>query len=229
MVQAAAPGIVFPDGSRLELIPFARCFEPGVVSNADISGLGPDDPLGCFVQDECIDGEGDLTQARISVGRAVDEALERAKGLWLYNERPARVRIMTVYGNDRSGLTVWARIPARTGAELRAQGGLGVRRIPWAELDARASELTGMVDEVVAKVTLKPGFNVALTPDGAKKFERISSERVGRTLAIIIDGKVVMAPKILDPVRPRGFLLTLNSEAEARELAEKVRQVVAPE
>jgi len=74
----------------------------------------------------------------------------------------------------------------------------------------------------------KPGFNVALTPAGAEKYERISTDNVGRTLAIIVDGKIVMAPKILDPVRAQGFLLTLNSEAEARELAAKVRQVVAP-
>lgn len=75
----------------------------------------------------------------------------------------------------------------------------------------------------------KPGFNVALTPAGAEKYERISTENVGRTLAIVVDGKIVMAPKILDPVRARGFLLTVNSEAEARALAAKVRQAVAPD
>lgn len=74
----------------------------------------------------------------------------------------------------------------------------------------------------------KPGFNVALTPAGAKKYERISTENVGRALAIIVNGKILMTPKILDPVRAQGFLLTLNTEPEARELAAKVRQVVAP-
>lgn len=74
----------------------------------------------------------------------------------------------------------------------------------------------------------EPGFNVTLTPTGGKKYERISTENVGRTLAIIIDGKILMTPKILDPVQAQGFLLTLNTEPEARELAAKIRQVVAP-
>jgi preprotein translocase subunit SecD len=73
----------------------------------------------------------------------------------------------------------------------------------------------------------KPGFNVALSTEGSKKYEKVSTENVGRTLAIIVDGKVVMAPKILDPGQARGFLLTVNSEAEARKLAENVRQAVS--
>jgi hypothetical protein len=36
-----------------------------------------------------------------------------------------------------------------------------------------------------------------------------------------------MTPKILDPVRAQGFLLTVNTEAEARQLAEKIRQAVS--
>jgi|GEM_PF-6909027 Preprotein translocase subunit SecD len=74
----------------------------------------------------------------------------------------------------------------------------------------------------------KPGFNVALTPAGAQKYQKISAENVGRMLAIIVDGKIVMTPKILDPVRAQGFLLTFNTEAEARGLAAKLRQAIAP-
>ncbi|MGN6144230.1 MAG: SecDF P1 head subdomain-containing protein [Mesorhizobium sp.] len=73
----------------------------------------------------------------------------------------------------------------------------------------------------------KPGFNVALTPAGAQKYEQISAENVGRSLAIIAGGKILMTPKILDPVRAQGFLLTVNTEAEARQLAEKIRQAVS--
>lgn len=73
----------------------------------------------------------------------------------------------------------------------------------------------------------KPGFNVTLTAAGAEKYERVSTENVGRTLAIIVDGKILMTPRILDPVQAQGFLLTLNSESEARELAARVRQVLA--
>lgn len=73
----------------------------------------------------------------------------------------------------------------------------------------------------------KPGFEVALTAAGAEKYSEVSTANVGRTLAIMVDGKILMAPKILDPVRAQGFLLTVNTEAEARRLAAQVRQAVA--
>ncbi|WP_162787269.1 SecDF P1 head subdomain-containing protein [Notoacmeibacter marinus] len=74
-----------------------------------------------------------------------------------------------------------------------------------------------------------PGVNVVLTPGGAEKYERISTDNVGRTLAIIVDGKIVMAPRILDPVRAQGFLLTTSTEAEARELARTLQKAIAPD
>lgn len=98
-------------------------------------------------------------------------------------------------------------------------------------LEVESATLLGPSDFVavgnVEWVEGKPGFNVQLTPEGAKKYEKVSTGNVGRTLAIIVDGKVLMAPKILDPVRAQGFLLTVNTEAEAQELAAKVRQAVA--
>jgi len=73
----------------------------------------------------------------------------------------------------------------------------------------------------------KPGFDVALTASGAAKYERVSTENVGRTLAIIVDGKILMTPKILDPVRAQGFLLTMDDAGEAAGLAAGVRQAIA--
>ncbi len=137
-----------------------------------------------------------------------------------------------------AGPAVSQAAPAFEPIEIRlvAQQGRGGAAVAVAghgrTLEVESEMLLGPPDFVgvgeVEWVEGKPGFNVALTPAGAKKYERISTENVGRTLAIIVDGKIVMAPKILDPVRAQGFLLTLNSEAEARELAAKVRRVVAP-
>ncbi|HQS46678.1 MAG: hypothetical protein B7Y12_05335 [Rhizobiales bacterium 24-66-13] len=89
-----------------------------------------------------------------SVGAAIAAALDRAEQLRSHGDRPARVRIMTIFGDDRSGLTIHASIRSNTPAELRAQQGLGVRCIPWDELDARAGEIVGLVDAVVGEVTL---------------------------------------------------------------------------
>jgi len=86
----------------------------------------------------------------------------------------------------------------------------------------------GEVEWTVEGTKRKPGFNVALTPAGAEKYEQVSTENVGRVLAIIVDGKILMAPRILDPVRAqKGFLLTMNTETEAKELAAKLQQAIA--
>ena len=95
-----------------------------------------------------------MTRETPSVGGAIAAALERAEELRSLSDRPARVRIMTIFGDDRSGLTINVRIAARTPAEHRAQEGLGTRCIPWDELDTRAGEIVGLVDEVVGEVTL---------------------------------------------------------------------------
>lgn len=95
-----------------------------------------------------------MSGVTISVGQAIAAALDRAEALRSMSERPARVRIMTIFGDDRSGLTINARIAARSPAENRAQQGLGTRCIPWKELDSRAQEIVGLVDEVVGEVSL---------------------------------------------------------------------------
>lgn len=59
------------------------------------------------------------------------------------------MRLLTAWGQGE-GLAVQARIPGRCEAELVAQEGLGTRLVPWAELDSRAGELPGLVDEVWA-------------------------------------------------------------------------------
>jgi hypothetical protein len=87
-----------------------------------------------------------------SVGAAIAAALERGEQLRKASTRKPRVRIMTVFGDDHSGLTVNARIASRTDEELMAQQNVGTRRIPWADLDVRAAELVTLVDEVVSEV-----------------------------------------------------------------------------
>lgn len=95
-----------------------------------------------------------MTGNSTSVGAAIAAALDRAEQLRSLSDRPPRVRIMTVFGDDRSGLTIHASIRSNTPAELRAQQGLGTRCIPWDELDARAGEIVGLVDAVVGEVPL---------------------------------------------------------------------------
>lgn len=86
-----------------------------------------------------------------SVGAAILAARQRAHEVRQSSPRKVRVRLLTEFA-DNEGLTVVARISARHGGELEAQVGKGSRCIPWEALDARAGELPGLVDEVVAEI-----------------------------------------------------------------------------
>jgi hypothetical protein len=79
----------------------------------------------------------------------------------------------------------------------------------------------------VAWIEGRPGFEVSLTEAGADRLARLSTQNVGRSLAIIVDGRVIMAPRIRSPIQaPQGLLLTLSSEAEARQLATRIGQAL---
>ncbi|MEM7817176.1 MAG: hypothetical protein QXZ20_04645, partial [Candidatus Aenigmatarchaeota archaeon] len=51
-----------------------------------------------------------------------------------------------------------------------------------------------------------PNVRLRFSPEGAKKFAKITEENVGKQLAILLDGKVVSAPQIKEPI--------LSGEAE---------------
>jgi hypothetical protein len=93
-----------------------------------------------------------MTDSSVSVGAAIAAALERGERLRKASVRKPRVRIATAFGDDHSGLTISARIAARSNEEVMAQENLGTRRIPFADLDGGASELVALVDEVVGEV-----------------------------------------------------------------------------
>jgi preprotein translocase subunit SecD len=43
--------------------------------------------------------------------------------------------------------------------------------------------------------------NIKLSSDSAKAFEDFTAAHVGDTLDVMIDGKIVMSPKLIDPIR----------------------------
>jgi hypothetical protein len=78
--------------------------------------------------------------------------MARADELRRISPRRVRVRIVTRHGDLDPGVIIVANIAAKTGPELEAQLGKGIRYVPLAELDARAHELPGLVDEAAAEV-----------------------------------------------------------------------------
>ena len=94
----------------------------------------------------------------MSVGAAIAAALERAAHHQRLCPRRLTVRVMLRYGDHRDRLTVVAHVAARTGEELEAQAMKGIRHILLAELDARAGELVGLVDQCVTEAETAVGL-----------------------------------------------------------------------
>jgi hypothetical protein len=86
------------------------------------------------------------------VGNAIAAAIARAETHEKTCTRKLRVRVTTLWGDDRDALTINARIAARSTEELECQQDIGTRRVAWDELDERAGELVQLVDDVVAEV-----------------------------------------------------------------------------
>jgi hypothetical protein len=87
-----------------------------------------------------------------SVGDSLSRAMARADELRRSSPRRVRVKIVTQHGDLDPGVIIVASISAKTGPELEAQVGKGVRHVPLAELDARAHELPGLVDAAAAEI-----------------------------------------------------------------------------
>lgn len=82
-----------------------------------------------------------MSDHHLNVGEALSRAMARAEELRRSSDRKPRIRLMTQWGDHADGVTIVARVAAKTNAELEAQADLGVRHVPFAELDARAGEL----------------------------------------------------------------------------------------
>src|SRR5260221_14663266 len=46
-----------------------------------------------------------------------------------------------------------------------------------------------------------PAVNIKLASESAKAFENFTAAHIGDKLDVMIDGKVVMSPKLIDPIR----------------------------
>ena len=63
-----------------------------------------------------------------------------------------------------------------------------------------------------------PSLNLNFTPEAKSRFTKLTTERTGRRLAIVIDGMVVTAPKILHPIDTGLFEITGASAADVHEM-----------
>ena len=67
------------------------------------------------------------------------------------------------------------------------------------------------------------GLNVNVTDEAAKRVHDFSAQHIGRTLALLIDGKVQGTPTIVGTITAKGFLIGEFSRADAERLATAIR------
>ena len=67
-----------------------------------------------------------------------------------------------------------------------------------------------------------PSLNLNFTPEAKARFTEFTTRRTGRRLAIVIDGRVVTAPKILHPITTGLFEITGSSDADVQEMYRRI-------
>ncbi len=77
----------------------------------------------------------------------------------------------------------------------------------------------------IDKTSASPVIVVELTSVDRERFGRITSDHVGERLAVIVDGFVVTAPSIVEPIR--GGHLQFSGDFNLEEVAELARRLVA--
>ena len=109
---------------------------------------------------------------------------------------------------------------------------------PASDLTEMVFEMTGekfylhnevLVDQTdidtafVTKQNDRPAVLLILTPEGKNKFEKLTENNIGKRCAMILDGELVSAPRIMATISEGRALLSGNfTEAEAREIAGKL-------
>ena len=69
----------------------------------------------------------------------------------------------------------------------------------------------------------EPSVGILLTEDGALKLARLTKSHIGEFLAIMLDGRVVSVPKIMDEITGgRAMILGNFTEEEAGSIAEGI-------
>ncbi len=74
----------------------------------------------------------------------------------------------------------------------------------------------------------QPVVNFNLSPEGARKFGKATGDNVGRGLAIILDGKVVSAPRINSRIDDRGMIEGQFTQQQVQDLVTTLRSGALP-
>ena len=87
------------------------------------------------------------------------------------------------------------------------------------------------VDVVGARASLTEGqyvLNVDVTAEAATRVRVFSEQNIGRTMAFLVDGRLVRTPTIKDPITGNGFLVGAFARAESEGLANALNSGCRP-
>jgi preprotein translocase subunit SecD len=73
-----------------------------------------------------------------------------------------------------------------------------------------------------------PAVGFTINQDGARKFSKVTGENIGRQLAIILDGRVVSAPRIDGRISDEGRISGSFTQQEAQDLSLVLRSGALP-
>jgi len=96
-------------------------------------------------------------------------------------------------------------------------GDIFVQRVPVITR-ADLSEAAALVDR-----TGKNFVGLRFTEAGARKLNQVSTSNVGKLLVLVIDGQLVAAPRIAEPLNRGVLAFSVDSEQAAQAIAARVR------
>ncbi len=69
----------------------------------------------------------------------------------------------------------------------------------------------------------QPVLQIELTPDAGQRLEDFTTAHVGEEVAIVVDGEVVLQPRVRDPIAGGRLEISGHSEADLQEIERKLR------
>ncbi len=73
-----------------------------------------------------------------------------------------------------------------------------------------------------------PAVSFSLSPEGSRRFEQVTGENIGKSIAIILDNKVISAPRVEDRISGSGIIRGRFTLEEADDLVTVLRAGALP-
>jgi len=155
------------------------------------------------------DGKMNLTKAADSIMKEWEKSYKAEKAV---KPIPVKVSVFEL------------RLVLKDGTE--GEGVIKKKSADGEELTLAKAEDFGNDDIKSASVEVQPSLDwsvmLKMTEEGAKKFGELTEKAVGERLAILLDGKLVSAPTINEPIRGGSVQISGVSEKEARDLVDSI-------